>query len=175
VRGVFCRCTLNGGSKASNKPVPNGNTKRRPSQEHASDKKRHQPNNTKTTESLTPKGLSIKGAAHAAYGPPKDVSSSPTIANPAVVGGKSSRLVIGNLAAGVPETELHRLGKVVPGGVKVRSRRKFFWRKLTRLAQMKLNVFHSFQELLIDRPAGKATLSFQTIDAAVTFRRKYNR
>ncbi|KAG2184785.1 hypothetical protein INT43_000698 [Umbelopsis isabellina] len=129
--------------------IPNGHqTKRRLSQETTGDKKRHQSDKTSSISdgATASKGFSIKGASTADSPAPNP--SSPSIAHPAVVGGKSSRLVISNLASSIPEAELHRLGKVVPGGVKA---------------------------LLIDRPAGKATLSFQTIDAAVTFRRKYNR
>ncbi|KAM3586961.1 hypothetical protein VKS41_002009, partial [Umbelopsis sp. WA50703] len=120
--------------------IPNGNqAKRRLSQENTGDKKRHQSDNTSSPSdgATASKGFSIKGVSTADI--PSPNPSSPSIAHPAVVGGKSSRLVIGNLASNIPEAELHRLGKVVPGGVK---------------------------ELLIDRPAGKATLSFQTIDAA---------
>ncbi|KAI8574935.1 hypothetical protein K450DRAFT_264068 [Umbelopsis ramanniana AG] len=128
--------------------IPYGSTKRRPSQDHVVDKKRLQVDASKSATGQ--QGISIKGVSKSAdvVTNSSDLAQAPTLEHPAVVGGKSSRLVIGNLAADVPETELHRLGKVVPGGIK---------------------------ELQVDRPAGKATLSFQTIDAAVTFRRKYNR
>jgi hypothetical protein len=99
--------------------VPYGSTKRRPSQDHVVDKKRLQVD--ATNSSIGQQGISIKGVSKSAdvAVTSSDLAQAPTLAHPAVVGGKSSRLVIGNLAADVSETELHRLGKVVPGGVKV--------------------------------------------------------
>ncbi|CAO3686757.1 unnamed protein product [Umbelopsis ramanniana] len=99
--------------------IPYGSTKRRPSQDHVVDKKRLQVD--ATNNPTVQQGISIKGVSKSADVAvnSSDLTPAPTLAHPAVVGGKSSRLVIGNLAADVPETELHRLGKVVPGGVKV--------------------------------------------------------
>jgi hypothetical protein len=83
------------------------------------DKKRLQVDATNSP--TVQQGISIKGVSKSpdVAVNSSDLTPAPTLAHPAVVGGKSSRLVIGNLAADVAETELHRLGKVVPGGVKV--------------------------------------------------------
>lgn len=78
----------------------------------------------------------------------KQSTTTPSSPIPISTTGKSSKLVVSNLSDTVAEKELRDLGQTIRGGIK---------------------------DIDIDREAQKATVIFNNAEAAVIFRRKYNR